>query len=820
MRKSNALSQNPWFWPVIGFTALIGILAVVILTVVFLMGGIGPANGPLPDTGSTTTDTPEPIVATPTPAPGSIQGLIWHDVCVSGAVGDPAPGALPLGCAQTSQGAALQANGVLESGEPGIAGVVVQLGQGACPAFGFASAVSGADGVYRFEDLAPGPYCLSIDAGAGNNPALLSSGVWTRPSEANGGALAAFNLQIASGEEKRDLNFGWDYANLPQPEPTPAATITPIANDCSDQVSFVADITIADYTNIQPGGSFEKIWRLKNSGTCTWTTDYDLVFVDGNSLNGATAIPLAKNVAPGASIDLEVDLKAPANNGVYRGEWMLRNAAGERFGMGQRADQPFWVTIVVGPSGSTVQGFWKGEYFNNQTLKGSPAARRDDVVIDFSWKRDRPISGVDSDNFSVRWTGAATFQAGSYRFTGLVDDGLRVYVDGALVLDAWTDGAVREVTADVGLSQGLHQIRVEYYENRGEARARLRWEKISSPKFSDWKGEYFSTRDLSGNPVLVRNDGSIDFDWEDESPVTTLDENNYSVRWTRTVNFEAGTYRLMAQADDGIRVYLDGERVINEWHDSSGDPIYQVERQLSGKVKVKVEYYERSGNARVHVWWEKLTPTQTPTATATPTASPTATETEPTVPTETEPAPGETPSPTATATEPGPAPEIRYNFAEQACQAQWSNAAGMLPCPGAAADPQGYVMSMQDPDLESAQESPGLGLLTYPQAVENGSIRGIYPPFQVQSGDRLRVTLGCLQGHPNCDLTFQIDTWSDGEPITRLASWEEHSDGQTTEVNLDLTALSGQEVIFIFSVAAGESASDDAGIWFQPRIVR
>ena len=127
----------------------------------------------------------------------------------------------------------------------------------------------------------------------------------------------------------------------------------------------------------------------------------------------------------------------------------------------------------------------------------------------------------------------------------------------------------------------------------------------------------------------MRNDEDIDFDWDGDSPAPGVSGDNFSVKWTRTIDFSSGTYRLYARADDGIRVYVDDSRVIDEWHDSSGGAVYTADRNLSGDTRLRVEYYQHTGDSFVYFWWERLhgtaTPTPTPTATATrtPTATPT-----------------------------------------------------------------------------------------------------------------------------------------------------------------------------------------------------
>ncbi|HWQ83756.1 MAG TPA: NBR1-Ig-like domain-containing protein, partial [Anaerolineales bacterium] len=112
-----------------------------------------------------------------------------------------------------------------------------------------------------------------------------------------------------------------------------------------NQAEFVRDVTIPDNTELQPGQSFTKTWRLRNIGSCAWTTGYSLVFLSGDAMGGASA-DMPQRVEPGSSIDLSVNLIAPNTAGTYKGNWMLRDRDG-RFGIGTGASNPFWVQIKV-----------------------------------------------------------------------------------------------------------------------------------------------------------------------------------------------------------------------------------------------------------------------------------------------------------------------------------------------------------------------------------------------------------------------------------------------------------------------------------------
>jgi len=132
-------------------------------------------------------------------------------------------------------------------------------------------------------------------------------------------------------------------ANTPIPSNTSIPANTPLP---CNMAAFVKDVTVPDDTVFGPGATFKKTWRLKNVGTCRWTSGYDLIFASGDDMSGAAEILLTSGtIKPGQSLDVSVDLKAPSAEGTYRGDWRLRDAEGDVFGL--TSGGSFWVQIKV-----------------------------------------------------------------------------------------------------------------------------------------------------------------------------------------------------------------------------------------------------------------------------------------------------------------------------------------------------------------------------------------------------------------------------------------------------------------------------------------
>ncbi len=129
--------------------------------------------------------------------------------------------------------------------------------------------------------------------------------------------------------------------------------------------------------------------------------------------------------------------------------------------------------LTWGATPTTFQN-WQAEYFNNKTLSGSPSFVRDDAEINFNWGTGGPGNGLGSDNFSIRWTRSLTFPAGNYTFTTTGDDGVRLWVNGHLLVDKWFDQPATNYSGTIYLS-GTVPLKMEYYENAGNAVAKLVW---------------------------------------------------------------------------------------------------------------------------------------------------------------------------------------------------------------------------------------------------------------------------------------------------------------------------------------------------------
>jgi beta-N-acetylglucosaminidase len=268
---------------------------------------------------------------------------------------------------------------------------------------------------------------------------------------------------------------------------------------------------------------------------------------------------------------------------------------------------------------------WLAYYYPNKDLSGQPTATK--VISPSGTLKSlhedsglgSPTNGIPSDNFSARYTTAKRLPAGDYVLRANVDDGVRVYVDGKLVLDRWTPGNqedavklnISDQNTDNPNQKDTHWIEVQYSEATGASHI-----DVSLQPFSDvisqqsWTGEIYPNMNLTGTPVILGGNNSsisipdLNFDWKDGSPARSIPIDHFSARFTKKVNLDAGTYLFQALADDGVRVWVDDQLVLDGWSDSGGNTRNGTVSVDSGLHTIKVEYYENTGNAKLSLTYK------------------------------------------------------------------------------------------------------------------------------------------------------------------------------------------------------------------------
>lgn len=275
-----------------------------------------------------------------------------------------------------------------------------------------------------------------------------------------------------------------------------------------------------------------------------------------------------------------------------------------------------------------------GQYFKGVELASPPMLKRVDAQVNFDWP-EAPAPGLPADQFSVRWSGTVQSPAtGRFTFITESDDGVRLWVEGRLLIDNWTDHAPSEdKSTEFMMEDGKrYEVIMEVYENGGGAAAKLMWSGPSTlkqpipsfrltpkelappgeldvaklpPDARGLVGHYFKGREFAGKPAL-RLDKEVAFDWGEGSPnVRGAGAEDFCVRWTGQVKAEkSGTYTFIAEADDGVRVWVNGQKLVDAWVDQ-GATEHKGELKLEAgqSYDLVMEYYENSGFASAKLSW-------------------------------------------------------------------------------------------------------------------------------------------------------------------------------------------------------------------------
>lgn len=185
--------------------------------------------------------------------------------------------------------------------------------------------------------------------GSTPEPTLDVNAIYTSAAETAVAAFSAQMTQTALAIPPTAAPTNTPLATLVTNPITPAAGITPLGVGtpvvfstiaptlsgpiCNNSV-FIADVTVPDGTVMAPGEDFEKVWAIKNSGTCQWVEGYSLVFVSGDDMDGYN-LPIKTiddYVDPGATVNFKINMTAHLNKGTYEGCWRMKDDKGYYFG--------------------------------------------------------------------------------------------------------------------------------------------------------------------------------------------------------------------------------------------------------------------------------------------------------------------------------------------------------------------------------------------------------------------------------------------------------------------------------------------------------
>lgn len=579
-------------------------------------------------------------------------------------------------------------------------------------------------------------------------------------------------------------------ANSVQVSPSETTSYLLTATNDGGSVTARTSVTVSAATDSQAPSAPALVSAVASSATrvdLVWTASTDNIGVTGYQIlrSGSVLTAVSGNTLTYADVNA-----SPGTTYTY--SVRAYDAAGNYSNLSNTAAviTPPVVFSTNCPAPAT--NAFTGCYYPNRDLTGGPVLVRTESQVNFDWGNGSPDRSLSAGNFSVRWQGNFNFDSATYTFTAITSDGMRVYIDGNIVLDRWRDQPPYMYYMRPTLTQGSHLITVEYYEHTGGATASLAWQSNSpvvqppvissftatpatigagqpatlawsvsgattvtidngvgnvsnttsksvspaqtttywltatnaagtvtarttvvvstgfdteaptapvivaasarsagavdlgwlastdnigvtgyqvirdgamvaslpgnvlsysdtgvngntgymyavrafdaagnysnasnavrvttpaaaptsgtcpAPATGAFTGCYYGNIDLAGVPVFVRTDNQINFDWWTTGPAgAAVPVDNFSVRWQGNFNFDEGTYTFTTISSDGVRLYIDGNIVLDRWRDQPPYG-YVARRSLSaGNHLVTLEYYDHTGSRSASLSWQK-----------------------------------------------------------------------------------------------------------------------------------------------------------------------------------------------------------------------
>lgn len=612
----------------------------------------------------------------------------------------------------------------------------------------------------------------------------------------------------------------------------------PAAVSYCDWAQFVMDVTVPDGTTLAIGTPFTKTWRLKNIGSCTWTTGYALVYKDGDMMSAPAVVNLPQAVQPGEMVDLSVQMTAPAAWGHFRGNWLLRNEAGVKFGIGSTASDPFWVDINVSSPTVTVYDFTADICSASWYYNGGPIpcpVREKKTLYGFPEKLDNPIleNGSAAGQVGLLMVPQNKYNGiiiGVYpvfdvvrgdRFQALVGceyGAVDCYVTFELnylspisgLVRIWRfrekyDGLFYRVDLDLGKYADMQRFQLVLIVSATGSPSGDRAIWVAPRIVRPVSGSLPTSTAVAAPPTATAIPSATPTITPTLPPASACDK----VQFVQDVTIPDGTSMPPGQA------FTKTWRISNAgtctWTQSyslafvSGDQMGGVSSIPLPATVAPGEIVDLSVNLTAPMsagnyagYWMLRNASGGFFGIGSA---------------------GEVPLSVKISVPSSSSPN-GYDFVGNSCSATWSSGAGSLPCPGTESDPGGFVLQLNNPILENGSTDPRPGLLTAPQVVDYGWIQGTYPAMVVQNGDRFQATVGCQYNAQNCDVFYRLDYQIDNGPISTLWVFRERYDGLSYDVDLDLSSLVGQNVKFILTVLANGPAAGDRAMWVAARINR
>lgn len=466
---------------------------------------------------------------------------------------------------------------------------------------------------------------------------------------ANGTNLA-FNNLISDGNS---VNFGFQANHSGSNQALESGNFTVNGNQCTGNVAtpdgpqFPPDFTCeVDYNLSEWNNGFSASIDVTNTSTSditSWNTDWE--FTGDESITSSWGLTNLQQLGQNVIAQNE-----SYNGTLAAGQAITFGIQGTKSGtIGDLSSINFsigGVECTIAPEQLVGNGLC-GFYYDYPGSTGSNPVFNSDYIVDVrenqivnsNYGFGGPGSPVPNDNFLIRYTGEIlASETGTYSFRTNSDDGMRVFINGALIINDWSLHAAQFAFGNINLTQGeRYSIVVEYFEAGGESVAELDWQTPSSVGYSTVPannlfssgcssevpnvtignglcGFYYDYPGSTGsdpvfNPddiVEIRENQVINGNYGSGGPGGLVPNDDFLIRFTGEIFAEeTGTFTFRTYSDDGMRVYIDGQLVVNDWSlHGARFRTGTINLTENNRYSIVVEYFERGGSSVVRLDWQ------------------------------------------------------------------------------------------------------------------------------------------------------------------------------------------------------------------------
>lgn len=424
----------------------------------------------------------------------------------------------------------------------------------------------------------------------------------------------------------------------PVPTLTPISTntpkpVTPTATIVSPPDSNSIKIVSVSSHNVQPGQQFNPSVKIQlESGQLLPPSQrgdhLHAIPEDTTNTFGARPVQVVRYVVnAGGEYTFDINnepefrMTAPNTPGTYISRWQMR--VGGNY-IGPVIEIPITVGSVVSPprpAGWRAQ-YWNGYYTDNPW--GNGRCKEDDYTVSLPftkyWGGGGPGGGCNGERFSVLYERRFDFTGGRYRFHCHRDGYCRIFIPELSIDHAEEAGSFAGMDWGVDIPAGNWEVKIEYSHRRenGDSRLEFWWQgpDVYLPPLDvdcttnpyEWCAAYRVAWNSPSDSYILRRlegFGYLDHDWGSDSPGYGI-YGDFAAVWSRLAKFDAGLYRFHVLHDEGTKIKIDGQEVLNQWGTCCREDTVDV-WLTSGDHHILVDWFDSSGNANIKVWWEKIT---------------------------------------------------------------------------------------------------------------------------------------------------------------------------------------------------------------------